>query len=104
MKQRLQDVVISCVNRVGVDVNMASPQLLTAVSGVGPQLAMNIVAYRQEHGPFVSRTALKNVPRLGAKAFEQAAGFLRITDGSIRWMPAPSIPNGMPGQLRWQGA
>ncbi|MCW5785497.1 MAG: RNA-binding transcriptional accessory protein, partial [Nitrospirales bacterium] len=81
LKQRLQDVVISCVNRVGVDVNMASPQLLTAVSGVGPQLAANIVAYRQEHGPFASRTALKNVPRLGAKAFEQAAGFLRITDG-----------------------
>lgn len=81
LKQRLQDVVINCVNRVGVDVNMASPQLLTAVSGVGPQLAMNIVTYRQEHGPFQSRTALKEVPRLGAKAFEQAAGFLRITDG-----------------------
>jgi uncharacterized protein len=60
---------------------MASPQLLTAVSGVGPQLATNIVAYRQEHGPFQSRTALKKVPRLGPKAFEQAAGFLRITDG-----------------------
>jgi uncharacterized protein len=81
LKQRLQDVVISCVNRVGVDVNMASPQLLTAVSGVGPQLATNIVAYRQEHGAFRSRLALKKVPRLGAKAFEQAAGFLRITDG-----------------------
>ncbi len=81
LKQRLQDVVISCVNRVGVDVNMASPQLLTAVSGVGPQLATNIVAYRQENGPFKSRTALKNVPRLGAKAFEQAAGFLRIMNG-----------------------
>jgi uncharacterized protein len=81
LKQRLQDVVISCVNRVGVDVNMASPQLLTAVSGVGPQLATNIVAYRQEHGPFGSRTVLKKVPRLGAKAFEQAAGFLRITNG-----------------------
>jgi uncharacterized protein len=81
LKQRLQDVVISCVNRVGVDVNMASPQLLTAVSGVGPQLATNIVAYRQENGPFKSRIALKQVPRLGAKAFEQAAGFLRITDG-----------------------
>ena len=80
LKQRLQDVVISCVNRVGVDVNMASPQLLTAVSGVGPQLATNIVAYRQEHGPFKSRTAFKKVPRLGAKAFEQAAGFLRISD------------------------
>ena len=82
LKQRLQDVVISCVNRVGVDVNMASPQLLTAVSGVGPQLATNIVAYRQEYGPFASRTALKKVPRLGAKAFEQAAAFLRITDGA----------------------
>jgi len=81
LKQRLQDVVISCVNRIGVDVNIASPQLLTAVSGVGPQLAANIVAYRQEHGPFRSRSALKKVPRLGAKAFEQAAGFLRITDG-----------------------
>jgi len=81
LKQRLQDVVISCVNRIGVDVNMASPQLLTAVSGVGPQLAANIVAYRQEHGPFKSRMTLKQVPRLGAKAFEQAAGFLRITEG-----------------------
>ena len=80
LKQRLQDVVISCVNRVGVDVNMASPQLLTAVSGVGPQLAANIVTYRQEHGAFESRTALKKVPRLGAKAFEQAAGFLRIPE------------------------
>ena len=81
LKQRLQDVVISCVNRVGVDVNRASPQLLTAVSGVGPQLATNIVAHRQEHGPFKTRTALKKVPRLGTKAFEQAAGFLRITNG-----------------------
>jgi len=80
LKQRLQDVVISCVNRVGVDVNMASPQLLTAVSGVGPQLAANIVAYRQEHGPFESRAGLKKVPRLGAKAYEQAAGFLRIPE------------------------
>ena len=80
LKQRLQDVVINCVNRVGVNVNMASPQLLTAVSGVGPQLATNIVEYRQEHGPFPSRTALKKVPRLGAKAFEQAAGFLRIPE------------------------
>ncbi len=81
LKRRLQDVVMRCVNRVGVDVNIASPQLLTAVSGVGPQLANNIVGYRQEHGPFKDRTALKKVPRLGAKAFEQAAGFLRITDG-----------------------
>ncbi|GJL49995.1 MAG: RNA-binding transcriptional accessory protein [Nitrospirales bacterium] len=81
LKQRLQDIVISCVNRVGVDVNMASPQLLTAVSGIGPQLATNIVSYRQEYGPFESRTALKKVPRLGTKAYEQAAGFLRIPEG-----------------------
>ncbi|MGB0910804.1 MAG: Tex family protein [Nitrospirales bacterium] len=80
LKQRLQDVVINCVNRVGVDVNIASPQLLSAVSGVGPQLANNIVNYRKEHGPFLTRTALKKVPRLGAKAFEQAAGFLRIPE------------------------
>ena len=82
LKQALDDVVIRCVNRVGVDVNRASVQLLTMVSGIGPRLARNIVAYRNEHGPFVSREALKKVPRLGEKAFEQAAGFLRIPDGA----------------------
>ncbi len=78
---RLDDVVMSCVNAVGVDVNTASTQLLTYVSGLGPQLAKNIVAYRDEQGAFASRDTLKQVPRLGAKAFEQAAGFLRIPGG-----------------------
>jgi protein Tex len=78
LKQSLDDVVVSCVNGVGVDVNTASKQLLTYVSGLGPQLAGNLVAYRDENGPFKSRAALKKIPRLGPKAFEQAAGFLRI--------------------------
>jgi uncharacterized protein len=81
LKQALDDVVTSCVNSVGVDVNQASVQLLTYVSGLGPQLAKNIVAYRNENGPFRSRMELKNVPRLGPKAFEQSAGFLRINMG-----------------------
>jgi len=81
LKQGLDDVVISCVNGVGVEVNTASKQLLTYVSGLGPQLAQNIVDYRSESGPFKSRQELKKVTRLGAKAFEQAAGFLRIRDG-----------------------
>jgi uncharacterized protein len=81
LKKSLDDVVISCVNRVGVEVNTASKQLLTYVSGLGPQLAKNIVEYRNEHGPFQTRESLKQVPRLGPKAFEQAAGFLRIRDG-----------------------
>jgi uncharacterized protein len=66
---------------VGVEVNRASVELLTYVSGLGPQLAKNIVAYREQNGPFTSRARLKKVPRLGPKAFEQAAGFLRIRDG-----------------------
>mgnify|MGYP001036312590 FL=1 len=81
LKRSLDDVVSSCVNAVGVEVNTASPQLLTYVSGLGPQLAANIVAYRNEHGPFDAREGLRKVPRLGPKAFEQAAGFLRIRDG-----------------------
>jgi len=80
LKQGLDDVVISCVNSVGVEVNTASKQLLTYVSGLGPQLAQNIIDYRNENGPFESRQQLKKVHRLGAKAFEQAAGFLRIRD------------------------
>ncbi len=80
LKQGLDDVVVSCVNAVGVEVNTASKQLLTYVSGLGPQLAKNIVEYRDENGPFKSRKALSKVPRLGPKAFEQAAGFLRITE------------------------
>ena len=81
LKNSLDDVVISCVNHVGVEVNTASKQLLTYVSGLGPQLARGIVEYRNQYGPFRSRDALKKVPRLGPKAFEQAAGFLRIRDG-----------------------
>jgi len=81
LKQSLDDVVMSCVNGVGVELNTASKQLLSYVSGLGPALAAGIVAWRNEHGPFKSRTQLREVPRLGAKAFEQAAGFLRIRDG-----------------------
>jgi protein Tex len=81
LKNRLDDVVMSCVNSVGVEVNTASEQLLTYVSGLGPQLAHNIVAYRDQHGPFSSRAELLNVQRLGPKAFEQSAGFLRIRNG-----------------------
>jgi protein Tex len=81
LKGSLDDVVMSSVNAVGVEVNTASKQLLSYVSGLGPQLAQNIVEYRNENGPFQSREALKKVPRLGDKAFEQAAGFLRIRDG-----------------------
>lgn len=80
LKQSLDDVVVSCVNSVGVEVNTASKQLLMYVSGLGPALAQKIVDYRNENGPFSSRLALTKVPRLGAKAFEQAAGFLRIRD------------------------
>jgi len=82
LKRTLDDVVMSCVNGVGVELNTASKQLLAYVSGLGPALAENIVAYRNEHGPFKSRAGLKKVPRLGPKAFEQAAGFLRICDGA----------------------
>ncbi|SEM94409.1 uncharacterized protein SAMN05216436_109128 [bacterium A37T11] len=76
----LDDTVMSCVNAVGVELNTASKQLLTYVSGLGPSLAQQIVNYRQENGAFKSREDLKKVPRLGVKAFEQAAGFLRIHD------------------------
>ncbi len=80
LKQGLDDIVVSCVNNVGVEVNTASKQLLQYVSGLGAQLAQNIMDYRNENGPFKSRKELKKVPRLGAKAFEQSAGFLRIRD------------------------
>jgi uncharacterized protein len=81
LKSCLDDVVISCVNAVGVEVNTASAELLSYVSGLGPALAGHIVKHRNENGPFRSRRDLKDVHRLGAKAFEQAAGFLRIRDG-----------------------
>ena len=78
LQESLQTTVESCVNYVGVELNTASKQLLSYVSGVGPALAQNIVDYRNKNGAFASREALKNVPRFGAKAFQQAAGFLRI--------------------------
>ncbi|MDD5205912.1 MAG: Tex family protein [Desulfobacterales bacterium] len=78
LKDSLDDVVVSCVNAVGVEVNTASEQLLTYVSGLGPQLARNMIAFRNENGPFSSREQLKKVPRLGPKTFEQCAGFLRV--------------------------
>ena len=81
LKRSLDDVVISCVNGVGVELNTASKQLLAYVSGLGPSLAASIVTHRNEHGPFKSRADLKTVARLGPKAFEQAAGFLRIREG-----------------------
>jgi uncharacterized protein len=82
LKQRLDEVVESCVNRVGVEVNTASVPLLSYVAGIGPTLAQNIVKTRDSRGGFKSRAELTDVPRLGAKAFEQAAGFLRVRGGS----------------------
>lgn len=78
LRDKLDFVVTSCVNKVGVNVNTASKQLLTYVSGIGPSLAENIVAYRGENGEFKSRRDLLNVPRLGEKAFKQASGFIRV--------------------------
>ncbi len=81
LKQRLDDIVESCVNRVGVEVNTASAALLAYVAGIGPGLAQSIVTLRDQRGRLASRADLKDVPRLGAKAFEQAAGFLRVRGG-----------------------
>lgn len=78
LKDALDDVVVSCVNSVGVEVNTASEQLLTYVSGLGQSLARNVIAYRNENGPFRSREELRKVSRLGPKTFEQCAGFLRV--------------------------
>jgi uncharacterized protein len=82
LQNKLDDVVTSCVNAVGVEVNTASMHLLTYVSGLGPQLAQNIVDFRTENGPFKSRSELMKVKRMGAKAFEQSAGFLRIRNAA----------------------
>jgi uncharacterized protein len=81
LKKQLDDVVISCVNAVGVEVNTASKQLLTYVAGLNETIAENIVKHRDAHGAFRSRKGLLEVPRLGAKTFEQAAGFLRVRGG-----------------------
>ena len=82
LKDALDYTVMSCVNAVGVDLNTASEQLLSYISGIGPSLASNIVSYRTANGRFADRNELKKVPRLGPKAFEQSAGFLRISNGS----------------------
>ena len=79
LREKLDNVVSFCVNSVGVNLNTSSPYLLSYVSGIGPSLAGNIVSYRSGNGAFTSRSQLRKVPRLGAKAFEQCAGFLRIT-------------------------
>ena len=81
LKQSLDNTVESCVNKIGVNINTASEPLLSSVSGIGPKIAENIVNYRSENGSFTSRISIKKVPRLGGKAFEQAAGFLRIKNG-----------------------
>ncbi len=81
LKKKLDETVESCVNYVGVDLNMASKELLTFVSGMTPTVAKNVVTYRNEHGAFRNRRELLKVPKLGPKAFEQAAGFLRIRNG-----------------------
>ncbi|MBU0483410.1 MAG: RNA-binding transcriptional accessory protein [Proteobacteria bacterium] len=78
LKKSLDDTVISCVNKVGVELNTASAELLSHVSGLGPVLAKNIIKFRNENGPFTDRKKLLKIPRLGGKAFEQCAGFLRI--------------------------
>ena len=82
LQASLDDTVISCVNSVGVEINTASKQILSYISGLGPQLAQNIVDYRSKNGPFKKRSELKKIPRLGDKAFEQAAAFLRIRNAS----------------------
>jgi uncharacterized protein len=83
LAESLQLTVESVVNSVGVDVNTASKHILTYISGLGPALAQNIVNYRSEHGPFPNRRALLQVPKMGAKTFEQSAGFLRVTDSDM---------------------
>lgn len=105
LKSSLDDVVVSCVNSVGVEVNTASEQLLTYVSGLGPQLAKNLIAFRNENGPFASREGFRKVPRLGPKTFEQCAGFLRIKgaenplDGSAVHPESYPIVEAMAGDL-----
>ncbi|HXE42715.1 MAG TPA: helix-hairpin-helix domain-containing protein, partial [Candidatus Baltobacteraceae bacterium] len=83
LKKTLDDVVESCVNQVGVEVNTASVSLLQYVSGIGPAIARNLVAYRKQHGLFKERDEFLKVPQFSGKVFEQAAGFLRIADGKV---------------------
>ena len=81
LSRSLEGVVEDCVNAVGVNINTASAALLSRVSGLNEGIALNLVAYRNEHGPFKNREELKKVPRMGDKTYQQAAGFLRIVDG-----------------------
>jgi len=81
LKEELDNTVIRCVNSVGININTASKSLLSYVSGIGEKMAENIVTYRSENGPFIERKQLKKVPRLGEKAYQQAAAFIRIKDG-----------------------
>lgn len=90
LQKKLSDVVVSCVNMVGVELNTASAPLLSYVAGIGPKLAERVVKYREEHGPFRDRTKLLKVPKLGPKTFEQAAGFLRIR-GSAHPLDASAV-------------
>ncbi len=100
LEAALGGVVESVVNQVGVDANTASPALLTYVSGIGPKLAEQIVLYRESNGAFPSRKALRQVPKLGPKAFEQAAGFLRIRDGENALDASAIHPESYPAALK----
>lgn len=102
LKEALDYVVESCVNTVGVNINTASKQLLSYVSGIGPALAANIVRYRAENGDFTSRAQLMNVSRMGEKAFQQCAGFLRIPAARIPSTTQPFTPSAMPLSSRLQ--
>ena len=102
LKRSLDQTVESCVNAVGVNLNTASAHLLTYVSGLGAALAKKIVEYRTTHGPFGSRRELLKVPRLGAKAFEQCAGFLRIVDGKTHWTTRRCTPSVTTSCNTWQ--
>jgi len=102
LRRALDDVVSSCVNLIGVDVNTASRELLTYVSGLGPKLATAVVNYRNEHGLFGSRKDLLKVPRLGPKAFEQSAGSYAFTIATIHWTGRLSILRAILLCRRWQ--
>ena len=115
LRQALEGVVEDCVNTVGVDLNTASPSLLAQVSGISAAVAQNIVARREELGPFAERRDLLAVPKLGPKAYKQAAGFLRIPGGKTRWTRPPSTrratlpprscwPSAAASRPTWQGA
>ena len=103
LKSGLDDVVISCVNHVGVEVNTASKQLLTYVSGLGPQLAKGIVEYRNEYGPFQSREMLKKVPRLGPRPLSRLQVFCVSGMEKTRWIEALFIRRAIPLSMPWQG-